>query len=177
MRLASFPGLVWVHAAFQVFSWLVFIAAFGLGVHIANEQDMLNDYHPIIGIVVFVLIFFQPILGYLHHIFFKKHQNRTLWSHGHLWLGRIVITLGIINGGLGLLFANDSSTGARIGYGVVAAIMWLAWVAATIIGERRRTRKLAEQSKYNDLPGSSHAQQNGTEMPVLNNQSARKGDA
>ncbi len=177
MRLASFPGLVWVHAAFQIFAWLVFIAAFGLGIHIANEGKLLNGYHPIIGIVIFVIIFFQPILGLIHHIFCKKYNRRTVWSHGHLWLGRIVITLGIINGGLGLDYANDASTGARIGYGVVAAIMWLAWVTATIIGEKRRTQKLAEQSKYNDLPGSSHAQHNGTEMPILNNQSARKGDA
>jgi hypothetical protein len=38
MRLASFTGLVWVHAAVQGFAYLLYIVAFGLGVHIANEK-------------------------------------------------------------------------------------------------------------------------------------------
>lgn len=42
MRLASFPGLVWVHAAFQVFAYLVYVAGFGLGVYIANEMDLVS---------------------------------------------------------------------------------------------------------------------------------------
>jgi hypothetical protein len=56
--------------------------------------------------VLFILIFFQPILGYMHHRLFKKYKRRTFWSHAHIWLGRIIITLGIINGGLGLDLAN-----------------------------------------------------------------------
>jgi hypothetical protein len=108
--------------------------------------NLLDYYHPIIGIIVFVLLFFQPILGFVHHVKDKKHSRRTIWSYGHLWLGRIVITLGIINGGLGMLLASDApaflafrpSRGQIGAYGVVAGIMWLAWVAAAIIGERRR---------------------------------------
>jgi hypothetical protein len=43
MRLASFSGLIWVHAAFQVFAYLVYVVAFGLGVYIANEFDMVSS--------------------------------------------------------------------------------------------------------------------------------------
>jgi hypothetical protein len=42
IRLASFPGVVWFHAAFQVFAYLVYIAAFGLGVYIASDMDLVS---------------------------------------------------------------------------------------------------------------------------------------
>ena len=35
-------------------------------------------------------------------------------SHLHIWIGRIVITLGMINGGLGLLIAGNASRGEQI---------------------------------------------------------------
>ena len=40
IRLASFTGLVWVHAAFQGFAYLLYIVAFGLGIYIAREKDL-----------------------------------------------------------------------------------------------------------------------------------------
>lgn len=51
----------------------------------------------------------------------------------------------MINGGLGLLLAYDAplsfapTRGQVIAYGVVTAIMWLLYVTAAIIGERRRS--------------------------------------
>lgn len=147
IRLASFPGVVWLHAIFQIFAYLVYIAAFGLGAHIASEMEMLDHHHPVIGIVVFVLVLLQPVFGWMHHKLFKKYQSRTLWSYVHIWVGRVAVTLGIVNGGLGLQWAdsmNMSSKGGIIAYSVIAVFMWLAWVAASVIGERRRARKAAD---------------------------------
>ncbi|KAL1600529.1 hypothetical protein SLS60_006915 [Paraconiothyrium brasiliense] len=158
IRLASFTGVVWFHAAFQAFAYLVYVAAFGLGVYIANEFQLLSETHPIIGIVVFAVLFFQPILGFLHHVMYKKHGTRTVWSHLHLWTGRAAVTLGIINGGLGLQLAdrmNMSSRSGMIAYGVVAGVVWLAWVAAMFMGEKRRSRAV----KYAGSPtqvGETH---------------------
>lgn len=146
IRLASFPGVVWLHAAFQIVAYLVYIAAFGLGVYIASGMGMLDHHHPIIGIFVFIAMILQPVFGFLHHALYKKYQSRTLWSYVHIWLGRIAITLGIINGGLGLQWAdtmNMSSKKGIIAYAVIAVVVWLAWVAASVIGERRRGRNLA----------------------------------
>ena len=42
IRLLSFPGLVWFHAAFQAFAYLAFLIAFGLGVHIANAEGVVS---------------------------------------------------------------------------------------------------------------------------------------
>ncbi|KAF2449853.1 iron reductase domain protein [Karstenula rhodostoma CBS 690.94] len=165
IRLASFTGVVWFHAAFQAFAYIVYIAAFGLGVYIASEQRMLSETHPIIGIVVFVVLFFQPILGLLHHVMYKKHHARTVWSHLHLWLGRAAITLGIINGGLGLQLANNSPRAGFIAYGVIAGVVWLVWVAAIVLGEKRRARaaKDAHLARGVHAAGGHYApKENGT---------------
>lgn len=162
IRLASFSGLVWVHGAFQICAYLVYIVAFGLGVYLANEFKMLNNTHPIIGIAVFAALFFMPILGFLHHLSFKRTGHRSFWSYAHLWTGRLAITLGIINGGFGFRLADTMGLGSRSGmiaYSVVAGIMWLVWVAAAIIGERRRKAKRVERPpKYAEQsPGSNTA--------------------
>jgi hypothetical protein len=178
IRLASFPGVVWLHAGFQVFAYLVYVAAFGLGVYIASEMSLLDHYHPIIGIVVFILVFLQPIFGFIHHTLFKKYQSRTFWSYVHIWVGRIAITLGIINGGLGLQLAdsmNMSSRSGIIAYAVIAVIVWLAWVAASIIGERRRARKSANSPpKYEEGEngGGRRRQQRGSDDIQLVDSSA-----
>lgn len=148
IRLASFPGLVWAHAAFQGMAYLIYIAGFGLGVYLARDLRLLGHHHPIIGIVVLVLVSTQTLSGLVHHRQFKKQPGRTPWSHAHLWVGRIAITLGIINGGLGLRLADASrmsSRGGMVAYGVVAGLMWVVWVAAIVVGERRRAKK---QVKY-----------------------------
>jgi hypothetical protein len=157
IRLGSFRGVWLVHGIFQLFAYIVYIVAFGLGIWMVNNipYNLLGSYHPIIGIVVFVLLFFQPILGFVHHVQYKKHSRRTIWTYGHLWLGRIAITLGMINGGLGMLLASDApaflafrpNQGQIIAYGVVAGIMWLLWVAAAVVGERRRARAPAVAKK------------------------------
>ncbi|KAF3040196.1 hypothetical protein E8E11_007935 [Didymella keratinophila] len=159
IRLGSFRGAWLVHGLFQIFAYLVYTAAFGLGIWLAQQAPsqvgLLGQYHPIIGLLLFALLFFQPILGYIHHLRYKKLQRRTFWSYGHLWLGRIAITLGMINGGLGLLLAYDAplgfapSKGQVIAYGVIAALIWLLYVTAAIIGERRRAiagRKIDDET-------------------------------
>ncbi|KAF2101874.1 hypothetical protein NA57DRAFT_64539 [Rhizodiscina lignyota] len=152
IRVLSFPGLIWLHAAMQIVGYIMFIAAFGLGIYIAKNEELLSSYHPIIGIIVFVLIFFQPMLGMIHHQMFKKYGQRTFWSYGHVWLGRIIITLGIINGGLGLKLAGNTK-GGEIAYGVVAGIVWLAYIIAAFVGELKRKRAMADQPpKYTDSP-------------------------
>jgi len=152
IRLFSFPGLIWFHAGIQIITQIIFIVAFALGITLANELQLMHSYHPIIGVVIFILVLIQPILGMVHHRAYKRVGGRTGWSHGHIWLGRIIITLGIINGGLGFLLANNTSTGP-IAYAVVAAIFFIGYIGATIIGERRRARSLPP--KYEESPRGS----------------------
>lgn len=60
-------------------------------------------------------------------------------SFAHVWLGRVILTLGIINGGLGFMLADNTRTGP-IAYGVIAAIFFAVYVYAIIVGEKRRKR-------------------------------------
>lgn len=122
------------------------VAAFSSGLGqlpaFANTTQLTNpayNYHPIIGIVVLLLIIFQPLLGALHHRNFKRYLRRTVPSHLHLWNGRIVIILGIVNGGLGLQIAGASDT-MKLAYTIVAAVLGGAWIILSLFGEVRRVK-------------------------------------
>ena len=148
IRLGNFRGLWLVHGIFQMVAYIIYIAAAAIGIHMATHMRMMHNAHPIIGLALLVLLLFQPFLGFIHHFAFKKHSKRVFWSYAHIWLGRIVITLGIVNGGLGLQLAKKTgffapTQSAIIGYSVAAGIVWLLYVASAVFGERKRSK-----SKY-----------------------------
>ncbi|KAK3056335.1 hypothetical protein LTR09_002842 [Extremus antarcticus] len=148
IRLGSFRGLWLVHGIIQSITYVLFVAAAAIGVYMARHiprGNVLLNAHPIIGLLLLLLLFFQPFLGLIHHFAFKKHSRRVVWSYAHIWLGRFVITLGIINGGLGLQLSKRlgmfaPTQGAVIGYAVGAGIMWLLYVASAIYGEKKRSK-------------------------------------
>ncbi|KAL0256926.1 hypothetical protein SLS55_007735 [Diplodia seriata] len=157
IRTLSFPGLVWFHGGLQVFAYCMFIAAVGLGIYIGQFGGYISSYHGVIGLLVFALAFFMPVMGWLHHKLFKKYGHRTFWSYIHIWLGRILITLGIINGGLGLLLAG-SPRDWQIAYGVVAGLIWVTYMACAILGENRRKKNMAGPPAYRrERKMSSHS--------------------
>lgn len=50
-------------------------------------------------------------------------HKKTAWTHLHVWYGRVLIFLGIVNGGLGLYLASDTPAYSRAGtiaYSVLA---------------------------------------------------------
>ena len=124
MRVFSFRNLVWFHAGWMVFTYAIVLACVGLGVWYADRGDYLSSNHAIIGLVVVGFITLQPITGYLHHRFYKRQAPGVNRFTGlHVWGGRAMVTLGIVNGGLGLQLAGSSNT-FKIAYSVVAAVVW-----------------------------------------------------
>lgn len=94
-----------------------------------------------------VLLVLQPILGYVHHMQYKKHQRRSAFSYAHIWYGRVLMVFGIINGGLGISLTGSSNS-YMIAYAVVAAVMGVLYIAASAFGSfRRRRSRQAEQDK------------------------------
>ena len=91
---------------------------------------MAHNGHPIIGTVVVASLYLQPVLALLHHNIYKKEGRRTIWGLLHVWWGRIIITLGIINGGLGLML-SDNTTKGEIAYGEIAGGIWLTWIGVS----------------------------------------------
>ena len=158
IRIANFTGLMWVHAALQLFAYLVYIVAFAMGVYMATHLGLMNNAHPIIGIALFMILLLQPVFGFLHHRLFKKYSHRTLWSYAHIWHGRAAILLGMVNGGLGIKLAGTASMGQKIAYGVLAGLMGVIYIAAIVFGELKRKKSTPpsyEKSQRNQQYNSS----------------------
>lgn len=141
VRLATFSGFVRIHVCIQLLAYTIFLAAFGLGAYMSNLFSFTSRRHPIIGIIVLVLIFFQPIFGYIHHRLIKKNGRRNFWSFVHITIGRVAIILGIINGGLGLDLAGNASKGALIAYGVIGGLFGVAYLLAAAFGEAQLAKR------------------------------------
>lgn len=88
----------------------------------------------------------QPALGFWHHIHVKKHQRRGVVSYGHIWVGRIVLVLGIVNGGLGLELASSSDAWV-IAYGVIAGVMAVLYGLALLFRWWRMRSPAAKESR------------------------------
>jgi hypothetical protein len=135
-----------VHAPLQVIGIILMIAGLATGVLLGRRINELDAYHMIIGyVVVAVLILFQPILGLLQHIYFRRNQSRSVMGTIHQTLGRLMIVLGIINGGLGFNITGPVGSryvprGAVIAYGVIAGIVAIFYVAVVIFGNRKTSR-------------------------------------
>jgi hypothetical protein len=140
MRLGNLKGLIWIHAGIQLLAWMVFVTAFGLGLYYGLQVNLMTQAHPIIGIVLVVLVTVQPLLGWIHHRQFVRSGGRSAASHGHIWIGRVAIVLGMINGGLGLQLARTSKRYV-IAYSVVAGVVGLVYVTSIVIGELGRSRR------------------------------------
>ena len=113
----------------------------------------MDNKHPIIGLVVFSMLFFQPITGIVHHLIYRRKQERTAFAHVHMWLGRALIILGVINGGLGLQWA-DNTTKGEIAYGVIAGIVGVVYLLVLAFAwNRKRTpgRSSAEKIGGNEF--------------------------
>ena len=82
---------------------------------------------------------FQPILGYIHHLRYKRYQAASPYTHVHVWLGRVLVTLGLIDGVLGWLLAGKKA-GTIVAYCIVAGGVWVSWIAVVVCAAKRRKR-------------------------------------
>ncbi|KAI8719067.1 DOMON domain-containing protein [Fusarium sp. LHS14.1] len=130
-----------VHAGWQFIVFLGMWAGFGLGyVYARDDGYWWKQTHTKMGTIVVALMGLQPLLGFAHHRYFRSHGKRGIISHVHIWLGRILMILGIINGGLGLQLAS-SSKGYIIAYSVIAGIAALLYTGSIFVGGMRRTAR------------------------------------
>lgn len=164
------PIILKLHAIGQILSYVIYVVAAGLGIWLAQQSaafGIWSDPHPRLGLAILVIAFLQPIFGFVHHRIYKKRaQNvdtgkptkapgRTPVGRIHLWVGRILIAMGIINGGLGIRLASYSpfqtdatSQKASIAYGTVAGVMFLLYLIFVIVFEVRRARfQLAQEEE------------------------------
>ena len=175
------PIMLKLHIFFQIFAYLTYVAAATMGIWLAMQitpfYDIWADPHPIIGLVILAFATIQPISGWIHHRIYRARATtlattnrgprpgRTLWGRAHLWLGRCLITLGIINGGLGLRSAENnpiqdrgSTRNAEIGYGIAAGLMWSIYASITVAWEwTRSARKRMQRYENSRMRRRSHS--------------------
>lgn len=159
VRLARGRYTVLAHGATQLIAYALYVAAAGLGLYLVTMvpavpvasgstsrlAKLSTNAHPIIGIVLLVVLLSQPLWGVLHHRRFSRLKRRTWVSHVHIWIGRASITLGIVNGGLGLVLAAETGSPAAASYTGVSVFMWTLWVLAVVVGEYRAARARREK--------------------------------
>ncbi|KAF2757605.1 CBD9-like protein [Pseudovirgaria hyperparasitica] len=140
IRIPGIKHALYIHAGIQLTALLTLTAGAACGIYVAAVDGYLRTPHAIIGLVVLsLLLLVQPLLGMLHHRRFAQLHRRTSVSHMHIWLGRGAITLGIVNGGLGLQLTGGNKEW-NIVYGVVAAVVWVSWMGVAGWAEVRRVR-------------------------------------
>jgi hypothetical protein len=142
IRALSFPGLLWLHAGWMASTYILVLISMSLGIWLGVKSQQIDTYHAIVGLVVVGSLLVQPATGLAHHILYKRQGRPNTATYPHIWWGRAVITLGIINGGLGLRLADNTRNG-EIAYGFVAGFMWLMWmvvILATFFKSRNKTK-------------------------------------
>lgn len=111
--------------------------------------------HTLFGTVVIALFALQPVLGFVHHSYYKKHATRGVVSYAHIWYGRILMVLGIVNGGVGLQLAGAEDSFV-IAYSVVAAVIFVAYAVVKLLAMLRTQRMGREGPNMRREKSSSH---------------------
>lgn len=77
------------------------------------------------------LFLIQPLIGTWHHQLYKANRPSKLLRYGHIWFGRFLIALGMIQGGIGLWLAANSPGGEKV-YGALAGIIGVTYIALVV---------------------------------------------
>lgn len=125
------------------------------------QKQLFDQNHTILGTVVVCLMAIQPFMGFWHHRHYVKHQARGLVSHFHIWWGRSLLIIGVVNGGLGLQLASASNN-LIIAYSVVAGVIFLIYAGGKSFASIRK-RKAPAQNK--ELRNSSSRDSAATHTP------------
>ncbi len=151
--IRTIRNTTWLHAGWMSFCFGLLIAQLGMGIWMALDSDQFDEFHCQIGIVVITLLVIQPITGWFHHLLFKKTAGRSLVSYAHIWFGIALITLGIINSGLGLQLSHEKQKSTFIVYGVLAGVVWLIWMVTSVVAQLKDMSATAKDEKFG-MPGS-----------------------
>ena len=101
--------------------------------------------------------FFQTIGGVLHHYFWSKQNKQEIISITHIWLGRTLITLGMINGGLGMRLGGDLTRSEYRAYGVIAGLIWVGWIGVVVAIPLKRGKEIPGTISYRKRELGSNA--------------------
>lgn len=113
------------------------------------KKQGLKSAHTQIGTAVCWAMLIQPALGWFHHRHYLRHQARGAVSHAHVWYGRALVLLGLVNVGLGLQLTSASATLMGV-YAILAAVVGAFYASIKIFMLMMR-RNAAARSEEEDL--------------------------
>ncbi|KAI8368115.1 uncharacterized protein BYT42DRAFT_585332 [Radiomyces spectabilis] len=109
--------------------------------------------HSLTGTVLVLLAFCQILLGLGNHALFRYRQKRNTvpkhrpWHNTvHIWLGRLVLTLAVINMPLGMRIKR-AGLGLYIGYAVVVLFWAIVFLGLVWTSTRKKVLKATENEK------------------------------
>ncbi|KAF2015328.1 hypothetical protein BU24DRAFT_480128 [Aaosphaeria arxii CBS 175.79] len=126
LRLLKVKNTVLWHAIWQGIGLVLLLVGFGLGSWLSSKTNHNGDTHIILGIVISVLFLFMPAIGWFHHRHFSARGNTDYKRHIHVWGGRVLLLLGVINGGTGLSLSKAPTSG-MIAYGILTAVVGIGY--------------------------------------------------
>jgi len=123
------------------------------------------------------LLLLQPAFGVIaYRYFLRSNGQRGRWSHVHTWLGRIIVLVGIINGGLGLQY-SDASNSAEIGYAVAAVLVVAVWTGVIELWHSKEEKeRLGEKGRLWFKHGRSKHSVHPRRLPPSRQNSERTVD-
>ena len=129
--------VAWIHAPLQIFAVGLALAGYAVGISVGHDLQEGGGYHPILGhIAIIGVVVFQPVLGIMQHLRYRKFGIKTLWGHAHRWLGRFLSVLGVVNGGLGFHYAlgknPDIPPVSSIAYAIICAFMGMLYISIVV---------------------------------------------
>ena len=122
-------GVWWfrVHRFTQWMAVLATFAAFGMAIWFTNEDFKgENKSHKIIGLIVVLVAFLEPVLGELSNLMWSPDRSGTPWFPDkiHWWVGRGLTLLAMANCFFGMQ-AKDwpLSTYVAVGFGIFLVVV------------------------------------------------------
>ncbi|KAI9369153.1 hypothetical protein BJX61DRAFT_536652 [Aspergillus egyptiacus] len=138
MTAIPIPGIiVKVHGPLQILTLFLAIAGMALGIKLGTDKDIMDDAHPILGLVLLgLLVMFQPAMGLVQHLHFRRNGGKGAFAYLHRWLGRLSLILGMVTGGLGFRLAGIGSPktlrSGVIAYSVIAGVVGFFYIAIQV---------------------------------------------
>jgi len=131
------------HGINQAVAVVLGIIGILVGIYIStmyNRSNTFSSSHQILGIVILIGMIAQLVLGYMHHRIYKKTQATTKLAPVHVWLGRLIIPIGVANAFVGFPFALSPHDDIIIA--VITALVVLVMIGAFVF-KYFRNRHLA----------------------------------
>lgn len=102
--------------------------------------------HQIIGLILFAGVAIQLLLGSIHHVIFKRTRKSTRLGKIHLYLGPMILVLGIVNAPLGLILGQQKQY--NVPYAILVAVLAVLFCVAR--GYLFWSARLSKTIKDND---------------------------